>query len=84
MVVGGLAVGANGHPRATKDVHFLVGREAFNHHANGLVTMRPEIPFQVNGIAIDLLSADADEPHLAAVLAEPMGSIIELPSRSCT
>jgi hypothetical protein len=48
VVVGGLAVGANGYPRATKAVDFLVGAEAFRHHANGLVTMRPEIPFQVN------------------------------------
>jgi hypothetical protein len=29
VVVGGLAVGANGFPRATKDVNFLVGDEAF-------------------------------------------------------
>lgn len=46
VVVGGLAVGANGYPRATKVVDFLVGAEAFHHHANGLVTMRPEIPFR--------------------------------------
>ena len=41
VVIGGLAVGANGYPRATKDVHFLVGNEAFHHHAGGLVTMNP-------------------------------------------
>lgn len=28
-LVGGLAVGVHGHPRATKDVDFLVGPEAF-------------------------------------------------------
>ena len=28
-LIGGLAVGMHGHPRATKDVHYLVGREAF-------------------------------------------------------
>lgn len=28
-LVGGLAVGLHGHPRATKDVDFLVGEEAF-------------------------------------------------------
>ncbi len=58
VVAGGLAVGANGYPRATRDVDFLVGAEAFHHHANGLVTMRPEIPFQVNGVAVDLLSPE--------------------------
>ena len=28
-LIGGLAVGVHGHPRATKDVYFLVGPEAF-------------------------------------------------------
>lgn len=77
VVVGGLAVGANGYPRATKGVDFLVGVEAFHHHANGLVTLRAEIPFQVNGVAIDLLSPDRDEPFLEATLAAPPGSVLE-------
>lgn len=77
VVVGGLAVGANGYPRATKDVHFLVGAEAFHHHASGLVTMRPEIPFQVNGVAVDLLSPEAGEDFLEATLAAPPGSMME-------
>ena len=69
VVVGGLAVGAYGYPRATGDVAFLVGAEAFHHHAVGLVTMRPEVPFQVNGVAVDLLSVGAEEPFLEAALA---------------
>jgi hypothetical protein len=77
VVVGGLAVGANGYPRATKDVDFLVGTEAFHHHANGLVTMRPEIPFQVNGVAVDLLSPEVGEEFLEATLAAPPGSMME-------
>lgn len=77
VVVGGLAVGANGYPRATKDVDFLVGSEAFHHHANGLVTLRAEIPFQVKGVAIDLLSPEPDEPFLEAALAAPPGSVLE-------
>lgn len=28
-LVGGLAVGVHGHPRATKDIDFIVGAEAF-------------------------------------------------------
>jgi hypothetical protein len=79
VVVGGLAVGANGYPRATRDVDFLVGAEAFHHHASGLVTMRAEIPFQVHGIAVDLLSPQAGEDFLDAALAAPPGSIIEAP-----
>ena len=79
VVVGGLAVGANGHPRATKDVDFLVGDEAFEHHPGGFVTMKGGVPIQVNGVAIDLLSVQADEAHLATALEAPMGSMIEAP-----
>jgi hypothetical protein len=59
VVVGGLAVGANGHPRATKVVDFLVGDEAFEHHPGGFVTMKPGVPIQINGVAIDLLSVQS-------------------------
>jgi hypothetical protein len=69
VVVGGIAVGAHGYPRATKDVDFLVGEEAFEHHAGGLVTMRPGAPIQVSGVAIDFLSIGPDEKHLEAALA---------------
>jgi hypothetical protein len=60
VLVGGLAVGAWGHPRATKDVDFLVGEEAFEHHAGGLVTMKYGVPIQVGGVPVDLLSATAN------------------------
>lgn len=79
VVVGGLAVGANGYPRATKDVDFLVGDEAFEHHPGGVVTMKGGVPIQVNGVAIDLLWVQAGEEHLATALEAPMGSIIEAP-----
>ena len=61
VLVGGLAVGAWGHPRATKDVDFLVGEEAFEHHAGGLVTMKYGVPIQVGWVAVDLLSAAAND-----------------------
>ncbi len=66
-LVGGLAVGAHGYPRATKDVDFLVGDEAFEHHGGGIVTMKPGIPIQINGVLVDLLSAQPDEGALGAV-----------------
>jgi hypothetical protein len=73
VVVGGLAVGANGYPRATKDVDFLVGAEAFHHHPNGLVTMRPEVPFQVNGVAvadvIEMIKGGSDAKRCQEYLA---------------
>lgn len=79
VVVGGLAVGANGYPRATKDVDFLVGDEAFEHHPGGFVSMKPGVPIQINGVAIDLLSVQSGEEHLARALEAPMGSVIEAP-----
>src|SRR6185436_19007412 len=79
VVVGGLAVGANGHPRATKVVDFLVGDEAFEVHAGGFVTMKPGVPIQINRVPIDLLSSEAGEEHLAEALALPAGSAIDAP-----
>jgi hypothetical protein len=78
VVVGGLAVGANGYPRATKDVDFLVGDDAFQHHAGGIVTMNPALPIAVNGVAIDYLSPRAGEDHLAAALSGASGSFIDV------
>jgi hypothetical protein len=79
VVAGGLAVGANGYPRATKDVDFLVGDEAFERHEGGLVTLRAGVPIQVDGVAIDFLSAATGEAHLDAALAAPAGSMLEAP-----
>jgi hypothetical protein len=79
VVIGGLAVGANGYPRATRDVDFLVGSEAFITHEGGVVTIHPEVPFQVNGVAIDLLSPQPGEDFLEATLAAPPGSFVEAP-----
>jgi hypothetical protein len=76
LVIGGLAVGANGHPRATKDVDFLVGDEAYEHHGK-LVMLRAGLPFQVDGVAVDFLSPSADEPFLEAALAGTPGSVID-------
>ena len=75
-VAGGLAVGANGYPRATKDVHFLVGDEAFEQHPGGLVTLRPGVPIQVNGVAIDFLSIGPDEAFHERELDAASGAIL--------
>lgn len=71
VLVGGLAVGAWGHTRATKDVDFLVGEEAFEHHPGGLVTMKYGVPIQVGGVAVDLLSASAHDREDALVVPGP-------------
>jgi len=70
-LVGGLAVGAYGYVRNTKDVDFLVGEEAFEHHPGGVVTMKSGLPIEVEGVAIDFLSAKSDEPHVASALKTP-------------
>jgi hypothetical protein len=80
VVVGGLAVGANGFPRATSDVDFLVGDEAFERHEGGLVTLRSGVPFQVNQVAVDFISADESEGFLAEALQAEAGSIVEGPT----
>ena len=79
VVVGGLAVGANGFPRATKDVVFLVGDEVFERHPGGLVTLRPGVPFQVNRVAVDFISVEAGEGFLASALEAEAGSMMEGP-----
>ncbi len=79
VVVGGLAVGANGYPRATKDVDFLVTDAAFLQKEGGVVLLAPGIPFQVDGVAIDYLVAGEDESHLAAALEGSFGTVIDAP-----
>ncbi len=40
--------------------------------------MNPAIPIEVNGVAIDYLTARPGEDHLGAVLSEPPGSFIDV------
>lgn len=72
--VGGLAVGAHGYVRATDDVDFLVGTEAFEEHAGGIVTFRPGIPIHVRGVSVDYLTVTQLGPHLETVLDAPESS----------
>lgn len=71
-LVGGLAVGAHGYPRNTKDVDFIVGEEAFNHHEGGIVTTREGVPLKIGRVAVDPISISEDEKHLAAALDTPL------------
>ena len=68
-LVGALGVGAHGYPRATKDVDFLVGDEAFQQHAGGLISITTGVPVQVGDVPIDPLSIRPDEPHLVEAVA---------------
>ncbi len=71
-VAGGLAVGAHGYPRNTLDVDLLVGDEAFERHAGGLVTLKPGVPIQIDGVAVDLLSTSGGAAFLQESLAQPV------------
>lgn len=72
-LAGGLAVGAHGYARATKDVDFLVGDEAFETHG-ALVTFKSGVPIQVGGVMVDYLSPTALGPHLFQALDSPLRS----------
>lgn len=69
-LAGGLAVGAHGYIRATTDVHFLVGEEAFEHQGS-LVAFKPGVPIEVDGVRIDYLSPVSLGPQLEEVLDHP-------------
>lgn len=68
-LVGGLAVGLYGHPRATKDVDFLVGTEAFR-TTNPLLVFREELTGVVQWGMIDLIAALPEDPLLAGEVTE--------------
>lgn len=70
-LVGGLAVGAHGWPRATKDVDFIVDDSAWLKTDAGLVVMRAGLPVQAHGVAIDTLSVRDDERHLLGAIETP-------------
>jgi hypothetical protein len=73
-LVGALAVGAYGYPRASKDVDFLLGDEAFQHHEAGLITLKPGVPIEYKGITIDPISIFPGCGHLHEAVASPLMS----------
>src|SRR5262245_56349679 len=69
-LAGGLAVGAHGYIRATVDVDFLVGEEAFEHQGL-LVGFKRGVPIEVDGVRIDYLSPASLGAQLEEVLDNP-------------
>lgn len=69
-LAGGLAVGAHGYIRATSDVDFLVGEEAFEHQGL-VVAFKAGVPIEVDGVRIDYLSPISLGPQLEQVLDNP-------------
>jgi hypothetical protein len=72
-LAGGLAVGAHGYPRTTDDVDFLVGDEAFCHHAGGLVTLKVPL-IAVGNVRIDMVAIEPSKEE-----KEQLGPAIENP-----
>lgn len=68
-LVGGLAVGLHGHPRATRDVDFIVGAEAFA-TTSPLLTFREELSGLARWGVVDLIAALPDDPVLYNELAQ--------------
>lgn len=69
-LIGGLAVGLHGHPRATKDVDYLVGTEAFE-RTFPILVYREELKDLVKMGVIDLLGVPPTYPTLADYLIVP-------------
>ena len=67
VLIGGLAVGLHGHPRATRDVDFLVGAEAFASTVP-LLVYRDELKELVRVGETDIMSVPEPYPGLAAEL----------------
>ncbi len=71
-LVGGLAAGALGRPRFTKDIDFLVGPEAFR-KSGLIISFALPMPLQAGDVAIDPIPLP-EEPARRAVLAAALSS----------
>jgi hypothetical protein len=80
-LAGGLAVGAHGYPRTTDDVDFLVGDEAYVHHAGGLVTLKVPL-IAVGNVRVDFVSIDESkggrELMQAAIDSAPQSQLVPI------
>ena len=76
-LIGGLAVGLHGHPRATKVVDFLVDSEAFE-RTSPLLVYREELKDIARVGVIDLMAVPPDYPYLSEFLAVPEGDAVPL------
>ena len=73
-LVGGLAVGSYAEPRATKDIDFLVGDEAFTRRG-AIIAFAQPMPLQAFQVPIDpipLPEAEARHGRLQAGLLNPV------------
>lgn len=62
-LIGGVAAGAYSQPRATKDVDFLVGDEAFD-SIGAVISFRSGIPLEAHGVPIDSIPMSVEYPEI--------------------
>jgi hypothetical protein len=61
-ICGGVAVGAYGFVRATRDVDFLAGDEAFVTSEGGITMLAPGVGFAVDGVPTDMVAMTDEGP----------------------
>ena len=74
LVVGALAVGVYGWPRATSDVDLLLGDEAWDRSTGGELRPRVPLPDAIDGVSIDYLPIDVGGDFFNAALDHPATS----------
>jgi hypothetical protein len=70
-VLGAIAIGVYGWPRATKDVDVLLGDEAWHKQSTGALIPRIDLPEKVLGVGIDYFPLDVAGPFLEMGVAAP-------------
>jgi hypothetical protein len=71
-VIGGIAVGVYGWPRATRDVDLLIGNEAWERQTSGKLVPRLTLPETINDIPIDYLPIDVAGRFLEQAFERPL------------
>ncbi len=66
---GGIAVSCYADPRSTKDVDFVVGEDAFDHHGL-LVCLKPGLPMRVGSVPVNTVELVPKLVGLGSALAE--------------
>jgi hypothetical protein len=78
-LIGGLAVGAYGYVRATRDIDFLLHDEGFEHRSSGILTLKAGVPIESNGVRVDTLSEPDVNVESASTFVWPGGRMIPIP-----
>jgi hypothetical protein len=73
VLIGGVAAGAYSRPRATKDVDFLVGDEAFDSFG-AVISFKRGIPLEAHGVPIDTIPLSVEYREL---YERVLGSAVE-------